>query len=239
MATEPNLRHLFDAPQSPAGIDVEAVVRRSRARRAPKMLGALGVSALAIGGLVFGGIQVGLAGFGTTTASDSAGSGPKVESGAGALDSARAPYALELAACGAPVASTVADSELTLAVSFPTAVAPGESVEGTVTLTNTGAERLTGQTGSAPAIALSRDNVVVWHSAGPPVQLAVDLDLEPGESVQYTAAFDARACSVDDDSRTDLPAAEPGQYQVSAAIDFTDEHGDHLVTGPAETITVN
>src|SRR5437773_1709862 len=105
MATEPNLRHLFDAPQPPSGIDVAAVVRRSRARRAPKMLGALGVSTLAIGGLLFGGIQVGLAGFGTTAASDSAGSAPKVEAGAGALDSARAPYALELASCGAPVAS--------------------------------------------------------------------------------------------------------------------------------------
>ena len=72
MATEPNLRHLFDAPQPASAIDVASVVRRSRARRVPKVLGVAGVSVLAIGGLVFGGVQV-LGG--PVTASDTAGSG--------------------------------------------------------------------------------------------------------------------------------------------------------------------
>ena len=63
MASEPsNLRHLFgDAPQQ--SIDVSSVIRRSRARRAPRVLGASAVAVVTLGTVLYGGFA-GLAGLG-------------------------------------------------------------------------------------------------------------------------------------------------------------------------------
>ena len=50
-------------------------------------------------------------------------------------------------------------------------------------------------------------------------------------------------CGVEDDSaesfRPDLPAASPGVYQVSAAIDFLSDVDADLVSGPAQSISLN
>ena len=247
MATEPNLRHLFDAPQPAGVIDVASVVRRSRARRLPKVLGVTGVSVLAIGGLVFGGVQV--VG-GSLLASNSAGSAPAADSpmmseaGDAALNGDGKRFAAEnLNLCGAPVAE-VAPSEtgLVLTVSFADASAGSAVVEGTVTMTNTGTATLTGYTAAAPTITLSRDSVVVWHSNGPTTQETRVVSLAPGASIDYPASFAPVVCGLDDENResfrSDLPAAPGGQYQVSAAIEFMGDFDAELVTGPASTVSL-
>jgi hypothetical protein len=76
------------------------------------------------------------------------------------------------------------------------------------------------------------------------------VDLAPGESLEYTASFDAVECGPEDDGpdgfRADLPALAPGTYELSAAIDFAPDVPDptepalaDLVTGPRSVITLD
>jgi hypothetical protein len=240
--SEPGLRHLFDAPMPANPIDVSAVVRRSRARRLPKVLGVTGVSLLAIGGLVVGGLQVGGA---VSPASDTyglaAGSADSTELYS-ADEMMKAP-ADKLNFCAGTVAEMVDEgSGIVLSLAFPDAAAGSASVDGVVTMTNTSAEQWTGYSGAAPAITLSQDGVVLWHTNGPTIQLARDIDLAPGASVEYAASFEPVRCGIEDDAaesfRTTLPAVPAGQYQVSAAIDLMGEDGTVLVTGPPQTVTL-
>ncbi len=83
--------------------------------------------------------------------------------------------------------------------------------------------------------------MVVWHSNGVAIELAREVSLAPGESIEYAASFSPVVCGVEDDEtgfRSDLPAASPGVYEVSAAIDVMGEFDALLVTGPAQTITL-
>lgn len=245
MPTDPTLRHLFSAPQPPSTIDVAAVVRRSRARRLPKVLGATGIGVLAIAGIVVGGLQLGGA---PSPESDAAGSAPttlELESdGAQSLmDSTKRAPAEKLNLCGGPVSEVDSSATgLVLSVSFADAPASAASVEGTVTMTNTGVDAVTGYTAASPAITLARDGLVIWHSNGPMIDLAREVSLAPGESMDYTASFTPVVCGVEDDEaesfRDDLPAAPVGEYQVSAAIDVMGEFDALLVSGPAQTITL-
>ena len=247
MASDPNLRHLFSAPQPTTTIDVAAVVRRSRAKRLPKVLGITGVGVLAIAGIAVGGLQLGGA---PQPASDAAGSSTETLDMAadGSMESfadttKRAP-AEKLNLCTGTVAEVDSSATgLVLEVSFADATAGATSVEGTVTMTNIGADAVTGYTAASPAITLARDGVVVWHSNGPMIELARDVSLAPGESMQYTGSFTPVVCGIEDDLaesfRSDLPAAAPGDYEVSAAIDVMGEFDALLVTGPAQSITLN
>jgi hypothetical protein len=146
--------------------------------------------------------------------------------------------------CGGPVAEIAPNERgLELTVQFADATVGEASVTGEVTLTNNGTETVTGYTAASPAITLAQNNVVVWHSNGPMIMLAVDVNLAPGESMVYPATFNPVVCSVEDDLgesfRDDLPAAPAGQYQVSAAIDLMGGSISELVSGPAATVTLN
>ena len=245
---ESPIRRLFDEAPS-ASIDVAVVVRRSRARRVPKAIGAGAVAVLAIGGIGF----IGLQGLGphATGASDTAGSSLEnapmfSQGGDAATDSGikRAP-AEKINLCTGSLAE-VAPSQtgLVLSVLFPAEGAVGAaSVNGTVTMTNTGTQELVGYTGAAPTLTLSQDGVVIWHSNGPMIQLAREIDLAPGESADYPASFTPVVCDIVDDMnegfRDDLPAAPAGEYQLSAAIDFSGNGDAELVTGESANITLN
>ena len=253
MASDPTIRHLFTAPQPKGAIDVAAVVRRARARRLPKVLGITGVSVLAVGGLVLGGLQLG---GGVSPASSTAGSpatetfplegGSQLYSDSGSdsvNDEVKRAPAEKLNLCTGTLAEvTPSASGLVLSVAFADAAAGSDTVQGTVTMTNTGSATVTGYTAAAPAITLSQDSIVLWHSNGPMIELARDVALAPGESMEYSATFTPVVCAVEDDTaesfRSDLPAAPAGQYQVSAAIDLMGDFDADLVTGPAQTVTL-
>ena len=213
------------------------------------MLGITGVSVLAVGGIVLGSLQLG---GGVSPASDTAGSAPEtsgLDASSGQLYSdsvndeiKRAP-ADRLNLCTGTLAEVAPSvSGLVLSVSFPDAAAGSDSVTGTVTMTNAGTATVTGYTAASPAITLSQDSVVLWHSNGPMIELARDVALAPGESIEYSAAFSPVVCDIEDDTtesfRSGLPAAPRGQYQVSAAIDLMGDFEADLVTGPAQTITL-
>ena len=145
--------------------------------------------------------------------------------------------------CGSPVVE-VAPSEtgLVFSVDFPDAAAGSDIVNGTVTMTNTGTQAWLGYTAAEPTITLAQNGVVIWHSNGPMIELAREVDLAQGESLEFLASFVPVVCGSDDETldgfRTDLPAAPAGEYQVSAAIDLMGEFDAQLITGPARTVTL-
>jgi hypothetical protein len=256
MATEPNLRDLFrssdDAPAR--AIDTQAVIRRSKARRLPAQIGIGGVFTLAVGGLGFAGIQA-IGGSGQSASDSSAVSSAEdapesgIETFGGVQDSESSTGAIKRAPadrinlCGGALAE-VAPSEtgLVLTVAFPDAAVGTETVTGTVTLTNTGATAVSGYTSPSPAVTLSQNGIVLWHSNGPTIMMIQDVNLAPGQSMEFATSFSPVVCTVDDDLaeafRTDLPAAPAGEYQLSAAADVTIGDTAELVTGPAQTVRI-
>ncbi len=128
--------------------------------------------------------------------------------------------------CGGELARVAqSPTGLVLTPVFPASAPSGSAgVAGTVVLTNSGAERITGTTAVSPSITLSQNGVVLWHSNGAMNMTAVMVDLGPGESIEYPASFSPVRCEVEDDLaesfRADLPALPAGTYQVSAAIDM-------------------
>jgi hypothetical protein len=254
MASDPtDLRELFrgDTGGLPA-IDTQSVIRRSKARRLPAQVGIGGAFTLAIGGLAVAGLQ----GFPTAqSASDStvstleqAPAGPRegvqgmMEGDGPSTGIKRAP-ADRINLCGGPLAEVAPSATgLVLTADFPDAPVGTAPVFGTVTLTNTGTEQIAGYSSPTPAITLSQNGIVLWHSNGPTILSIQDVLLAPGESLQYQASFTPVVCSVEDDSaeafRTDLPAVAAGEYQVSAAADVSVDGIAELVTGPAQTIRI-
>ena len=244
MAEEPNLRHLFGQAPTPA-IDVSSVLRRSRARRAPRILGAGVFAVLAVGAVAYGGFA-GLAGLGgATTASDAGGAEASEETDAqlwSTADDTGAAKTSTIAFCGAPLSPAAAnDTGLVLSVDFPdSAKVDAESVPGRATLTNAGLEPFTGSTFTTPMIMLSRDDTVVWHSF--PARETMPIDLDPGESIAFEASFTPAVCGPEDDldgaMRDELPAPAAGEYEVSAATDVYGTGGITVLGGPPQTIAL-
>ncbi len=281
MPTESELRSLLHgggpiAGVQPPGIDTASVIRRSRRRRMTKQIAIGGTATLAAAGIGiagFTGIQGAPADRSTSVLSEpqpgdaessgAADSGAGVDGGniAGDETSTRAPdYTVDL--CGAsPTEVTPSVVGLELTTRFPARAATGARVDGSVVLTNRGPDRVTGSTGAVPAVTLSQADTVLWHTTGPQVAMAVLVDLDPGESMEYPASFLPVACSPDEESTeegaeeentgsfgTDLPRLPAGEYRVSALIDVVlddgpgDSSNDYpavdLVTGPAASITL-
>lgn len=231
--------------------DAGSVIRRSRRRRLPRQLAAGGTLTLAIAGIGVAGFT-GLRGapMGTTMTDATTESAPESLSGPDAGDATggeaiQAAPASKLNPCGGTIADVAPSAGLVLETRFaPSAPADGQSVDGTVTLTNTGTERITGTSAATPAITLSQDGEVLWHSNGPMIMMVVEVDLAPGESLDYPASFTAVQCGEQDELtesfRDDLPALDKGSYEISAAIDFLAADGSPLptVTGPLAPITL-
>jgi len=212
MASEPsNLRHLFGETPTPS-IDVSSVIRRSRARRAPRLLGAGAIAVLAVGGIAYGGFS-GLAGLdGASTASDSGGAAPMSESSTSSEKDAQTQYSVG-DECGGPVTDLAPG-----AVSAELAVSD-ESTAAVVTLTNTGATDIVG-VGTGPTVTLTRDGTVVGRS-DPAV---LDFDLEHGESEDYDVELGVW-CS-----------AELQSGQVEARVTF--QLPDGSVVGASQRVTL-
>lgn len=250
MPSEKDLRDLFAGADAPNTLDAKRVIGRSRARRLPKQVAAASLGALAIVGITVLGVQVSQF---SSPVSMTAGEAYDSSAPAPEADSMikRAP-ADKINLCTATL-TEVAPSQygLQLDASFPESAAAGTAaVHGTVRLTNTSAQEVIGYTPASPAITLSQDGVVLWHSNGPMILSLVSVDLAPGASLEYQASFTPVRCGVEDDSaevfRADLPALEPGSYQLSALIDFTADPSMgqeipelDLVNGPLSTIRLD
>lgn len=235
MATEPTLRHLFGETPEPA-IDVSSVIRRSRARRAPRMLGAGAVAVLAVCTVAYGGFA-GLSGFGSSmTASDSGGAAPMAESMESSKDDmtflgdGSSVSVGELFRCGEPVPE-IPPSELgvVLAMTVPSVVDAGAaSFDATVSIVNEGPQPVVATASSVPAFALTSGGIVVARSAPGPMELPAHL--EPGESYAYGAVPVSLSCDGEP-----VPA---GDYEVHAAIDISAVSGRPLAAAPTQRLTV-
>jgi len=275
MPTESELRRQFHDDEPGGSIDLDAVLRRSRARRRPRVIAAAVVSSLAVIGIVVP-VSISIAGTRSATSlfdagaasaprsapqssggpvhlggestngSDASGSGA---SGAGGSIK-RAPADKINLCTGAVATPAPADDGLVLTVAPVDAAASARDIPVTVTLTNTGTQRVTGSLSPFPALTLSRDGIVLWHSNGPVPSLAQEIDLAPGATTSFDTTFQPVVCGVTDDEqesfRTGLPAAGPGSYQLSAALDMTPATADAngqiaavLVTGPTSPVTLH
>jgi len=258
MPDEDELRQRLHDDEPVGNIDLDAVLRRSRARRRPRVAAAALVSSLAVLGIVVP-VSISLASPGTGTLS--AGSAASSSDFAVAPDAAeggatgprlikRAP-ADKINLCTGTLASVApAEDGLVLTVPPVDAAAGARDIPVTVTLTNTGAQPVTGSASPFPTLTLSRDGIVLWHSNGPVPSLAREIDLAPGASTTFETTFQPVICGVQDDAQesfhTDLPSAAAGQYQLSAALDFSPtatgaagRDAAELVTGPTSPVTLH
>jgi hypothetical protein len=220
---------------------------------------AVGGGVLVAAGVLVAGATVGLRALsssGTTGSASSVADGPRtpltaspesglvaggMEDGAGTPSGIKRAPATKINLCGGTLAEVAPSATgLTLTPHFPDAQASAISVTGTVTMTNTSSEPWSGSTASSPVITLSQHGIVLWHTSVLDDSARV-IDLAPGESTEYTAHLRPVVCGVEDDSgafRADLPHVEPGDYQVSAAIDVPADEVSDLVTGSQQTITL-
>ena len=264
MPTEAELREQFhhgDRPSGPDAIDLDAVLRRSRARRRPQVLAVAVVSSLsALAIIVPVSVSVALGQTGMFSASSgSAVSAPDVKApeslvggatdgsangsadgGAGGLAPAQ-----KVNLCSGPLAELApASNGLVLTVAPVEAAASDRSIPATVTLTNTGATAFSGSASPYPILTLSRDGIVLWHSNGSVPSLAAIVELAPGASMSFATTFEPLVCGVADDERTtfrrDLPAAGPGSYGLSAILEVSANDGTSVVAGgPAAAVTLH
>ncbi|MCU1437026.1 MAG: hypothetical protein JWP66_113 [Naasia sp.] len=240
-----------------ADIDLPHVLGRVRSRRRTRRIAVAGTSTLAVAAIATAGISTGLFRPAAENPGIAAGE-PAPGTAAGPIDGpaaggAAAGGAIQLAPaekinpCGAPLADLApAMSGLVATVAFPATAPAGGAVSGTVVLTNTGSEHLTGYTGARPVMTVSADGITVWHSNGPIIMSAIVIDLQPGASMELPASFDPIRCDEEDEMqqsfRTDLPALEPGAYGLSAVVRWTPDGAAagyvEDVGGPLATITL-
>jgi hypothetical protein len=243
-APDPNtigdtLKRAADAA-TPTSIDIDDVLRRSRARRRARrtaVLSATGAVAavLAVGGLVLGLQRVG----GPTTAdapvmeaAESA--GVATEGAEGGADDASlrlvAPH--EVNQCGAAVAEATdaATSALTVSIDAPAApVRPGTNGPATVTVTNSGTDVVTGTLHIDAPLTVAESGITVWSSGPVPDVGLLPIDLAPGESATLSRSFETRSCDPAAEGDTAPPALapplDPGDYGLSAIVTFTAPDG--------------
>ncbi len=259
MPTESELRRQFHDDEPHGSIDLDAVLRRSRARRRPRVAALAIVSSLAVVGIVVpvsisvASQQTGTLSAGSAASAPDSATAPKALQGGSASGSGgikRAPAEKINLCTGTLAAPAPAEDGLVLTVQPVDAAAGARDIPVTVTLTNTGAQQVTGSLSPFPTLTLSRDGTVLWHSNGAVPSLAQQIDLAPGASTTFSTTFEPVVCGVEDDEqpsfRAELPAAGPGDYRLSAALDFSPTaagasgSGDAvLVTGPTSPVTLH
>jgi hypothetical protein len=244
-APDPNglgetLKRAADAA-TPHAVDVDAVLRASRARRRTRrsaIVGGVGAAAAVL--VIGGGVMAGLQGLGGPTAAEAptafesaeTSPDPAEEAGdAGAAEDLRFMAPEQVNRCGAPVAAPTdaATSPLTLTVEVPaTLVQPGTTNPATIIVTNTGTEVVSGSLGEFAPITVAESGITVWHSGAGDLPLR-RVSLAPGESTVLEGSFETRFCAEADDLGGSLPAGlpglEPGEYGVSAIVSFTSPDG--------------
>jgi hypothetical protein len=257
MPTEAELRGRFhdERPSGQDAIDLDAVLRRSRARRRPRAVAVAVVSSLAALAIIVPiGVSVALGQTGMSSASsgsvasngDAGGLKAPESATGGAPDggtSGSAP-AQKVNLCTRQLAELApAANGLLLTVEPVTAAASARDIPVTVTLTNTGATEFSGSASPFPALTFSRGGTVLWHSNGAVPSLAQVIELAPGGSLTFSTTFQPVTCGVADDERSsfrrDLPGAGAGAYGLSAVLDVSANDGTStVVSGPVAAVTL-
>ena len=247
--SESELRsRMRDAGEPPAELDVARVIRRARLRRLPRILAIGGAACLTVAA-----VAVPVTRVDAECGPERAPRSSRATRPEASRPPSRPPATPSCAlpptrSTSAPVPSPNsprprADSSSPIApIDAP---ADATLIEAVVTLANNGASTVRGTTGGTPALTLSQDGLVLWHSNGPTTMIAVDVDLDPGESMQYVGSFEPVRCGAEDDAdpsgfRPGLPPVGPGEYALSAAIDVSlvDGVSPELVTGPPTTVVL-
>jgi len=233
------LKRAADAA-TPTSIDVEEVLRRSRARRRARRTAALSATGAVAAVLAVGGLVIGLQRIGGPTTADtpamqaaeSTGASESAEGGAAADATQRLMAPEEVNRCGAEVAEATdaATNPLTVTVDAPTnAARPGTSAPATVTVTNSGAETVTGTIHIDAPLTVAESGITVWHHGPVPDIGILTIELAPGESATLPGAFETRTCDVAAQDPPVPPALapplEPGDYELSAIVTFTASDG--------------
>lgn len=247
------LRSTADAA-TPRGIDLDVVLRESRARRRARRTAVAGgagalAAVLAVGGLVVGMRQgFGPASGGGPAAVESAESGdaPSAAERPEAATGFRLMAPDDVNRCGETVAAPTDASTARLALSVTTPagpVAPGASLSITVTLTNAGDTHLEGEVLGMPSLTIADDGVVVWRPdavAAEPAPVAISL--APGASTTLVGALEAETCGLEDAAAPSAPPASPlpaGAYELGAIVAFTPTAGEPaLLISPSVPLAV-
>lgn len=243
------IRDRFREGTLPRGeIDVDAVLRRARARRRPRVLLAGAGGVLAVAGIAVPATLSSSVLAGGDTSGGQAADAPYLESeqdAAGTGETALRPGAQSLDRCMSPVTEIApAASGLLVTVAPVSASAADRDIPVTVTLTNAGDERITGTTGARPSLTLAQDGITLWHTNGPEDLSARVVDLAPGQSMSYPASFDPVRCDTAAEQAgefpADLPPLAPGTYRLSAVIPVTSDDGMviEIVGGPAADVVL-
>ena len=260
MSTESDLKKMFSETGAALGqVDLSRVLRRSSRRRIAQQVAVGSATTLAVAGIGVAGFT-GIRGLVQSTGSASSAAAPdanrpdanrpEATGGSTATDGGltRAP-AEKINLCGGALSEVAPNAAgLVLTTNFEPGDASADRVSGTVTLTNSGSEHITGTSAVTPTIILSKEGIVRWHSNGSMAAMGALVDLAPGASMTYQASFQPVTCAVEDDStvsfRDNLPHVAAGAYQVSAALELSRENADgsflstDLVTGPTSEVTL-
>ncbi|GAA4368061.1 hypothetical protein [Agromyces bauzanensis] len=240
------LKRAADAA-APNAIDVDEVLRRSRAaRRSRRTALVSGVGAVA-GVLAVTGLVFGLQGISGPTATDGqvalesadSGAASPESAGNGTLDDAAgsrlvAPHLVNR--CGAPVVAPTdaTSSPLAVTVAPPAGrVARGSAATVVITVTNTGDDVVSGKIAASIPVTIADDGVTVWHSGPGDDTPAIQVSIAPGTSMSLEAEFETKDCTEADEPGEplppDVPALEPGEYGLGAVVPFTDADGASTV----------
>ena len=226
MPSESDLRDLLRGPdpEGRTAIDLDAVLTRARRRRRPRVIAAQALGSVALVGVLVTAVTVSLPRAAETTAITAQ------DTDAGAGEAEAAPFADDSHlrwmpdSCGAPASDPVSADGLSLELA-PLVVEEGTStVPVTVTLRNERSVRVAGVTDVTPHLTLSRDGLVVWHSAvaepATPGAARPVVDLEPGESMTFDATLDLVICGSEEDILSDapMPLATAGAYELRAVL---------------------
>ena len=232
-----------NAPRG-ADIDVDAVIRASRARRQPRQwaLGAMVVLAsVGIGGASIAALSPPPAMIAASESADEASSDEvfSLESDRGTSGDSR----VGNYDCMQPIAEVVeTHASLTLEVRFaPTTVIDDGEITGEVTMLNAGTETLQVSSDMSPFVTLSQNGVTIWRT--PAIGSAgLDRQLAPGESIDFDVSLAAVVCDPAADSWLvdvdELPTVAPGEYELSATITVAvdNEANWQTLTSPRQTI---
>ncbi|QAV69135.1 hypothetical protein ESZ53_00960 [Salinibacterium sp. UTAS2018] len=230
MVDETELRNQFSGTElPPIDIDTAAVISGSKRRRRPRQFAVGAISVLAASALVFAGINTyQQADLISTTAgvvaedSGEAGSQFDAESDAAPSDAPQAAQDTSpiTAACGTSIRTDAATPfGLSLELQFPAEVVASGSAYGTVLMTNTSDEPVTGTTANVPDVNLLRDSIVISHSPDVQILSVMPVNLQPGQSIAFDVAIDVFDCTTIDTGGM----VEPGTYAVNATLAFVPE----------------